>query len=141
MQPPWTEVLGHVNVSTYKSWDDLGRWYWGPVKDQLVADDEVRRRAEALTQGLKDDRAKARAIYDYVVQKTRYVALEFGIHGFKPYRALRFSPAASAIAKTRRPSSSRCSVRSASRRRRSSSAPRTRETSRRRQQAWLHSIT
>jgi len=46
----------------------------------------VRRRAEALTQGMKDDRAKARAIYDYVVQKTRYVALEFGIHGFKPYR-------------------------------------------------------
>jgi tetratricopeptide (TPR) repeat protein len=86
MQPPWTEILGHVNVSTYKSWDDLGRWYWGLVKDQLVADDEVRRRAEALTQGLKDDRSKARAIYDYVVQKTRYVALEFGIHGFKPYR-------------------------------------------------------
>ena len=46
----------------------------------------MRRRAEALTQGLKDDRAKVRAIYDYVVQKTRYVALEFGIHGFKPYR-------------------------------------------------------
>jgi tetratricopeptide (TPR) repeat protein len=86
LQPPWSEVLGHVNVSTYKSWDDLGKWYWGLVRDQLVADDEVRRRAEALTQGLKDDRAKARAIYDYVVQKTRYVALEFGIHGFKPYR-------------------------------------------------------
>ena len=86
LQPPWTEVLGHVNVSTYKSWDDMGKWYWGLVQDQLVADDEVRRRAESLTQGLKDDRAKARAIYDYVVQKTRYVALEFGIHGFKPYR-------------------------------------------------------
>ena len=27
-----------------------------------------------------------RAVYDFVVQKTRYVALEFGIHGFKPYR-------------------------------------------------------
>ena len=25
-----------------------------------------------------------RAVYDYVVQQTRYVALEFGIHGFKP---------------------------------------------------------
>jgi cellulose synthase operon protein C len=86
LQPPWTEVLGHVNVSTYRTWDDLGKWYWGLVRDQLVADDEVRRRAESLTLGLKDDRAKVRAIYDYVVQKTRYVALEFGIHGFKPYR-------------------------------------------------------
>jgi transglutaminase-like putative cysteine protease len=86
LQPPWTEVLGHVNVSTYKTWDEMGSWYWGLVKDQFVPDDEVRRRAEALTKGLKDEASKVRAIYDYVVQKTRYVALEFGIHGYKPYR-------------------------------------------------------
>ena len=35
-------MLGHVHVSTYKSWDDMGRWYWGLVKDQFIADDEVR---------------------------------------------------------------------------------------------------
>jgi transglutaminase-like putative cysteine protease len=86
MQPPWAEVLGHVNVSTYKTWEEMGRWYWGLVKDQFVPDDEVRRRAQALTKGLKDDAAKVRAVYDFVVQKTRYVALEFGIHGYKPYR-------------------------------------------------------
>jgi tetratricopeptide (TPR) repeat protein len=86
LQPPWTEVLGHVHVSTYKSWEEMDRWYWGLIKDQLVPDDEVRRLAESLTKGLKDDRAKVRAVYDYVVQKTRYVALEFGIHGFKPYQ-------------------------------------------------------
>ncbi len=86
LQPPWTEVLGHVHVSTYKSWDEMGRWYWGLVRDQFVPDDEVRRRAERLTAGLKDDAAKVRAIYDYVVENTRYVALEFGIHGYKPYR-------------------------------------------------------
>jgi len=86
LQPPWAEVLGYVHVSTYKSWADMDRWYWGLIKDQLVPDDEVRRRAEALTKGLKDDASKVRAIYDYVVEKTRYVALEFGIHGYKPYR-------------------------------------------------------
>src|SRR6202142_1523201 len=86
LQPPWDEVLGHVHVSTYKSWNEMGHWYWGLVKDQFVPDDEVRRRAEALTADLKDETAKVRAVYDYVVQKTRYVALEFGIHGYKPYR-------------------------------------------------------
>ncbi len=85
-QPPLSEVLGHVHVSTYRSWDDMGRWYWGLVKDQFTADDEVRRRVAEITKGLTDDRAKVRAVYDYVVQRTRYVALEFGIHGFKPYR-------------------------------------------------------
>jgi transglutaminase-like putative cysteine protease len=86
LQPPYPEILGHVHVSTYKTWEDVGRWYWGLVKDQFVADDEVKRRAAEVTKGLKTDKEKVRAIYDYVVQKTRYVALEFGIHGFKPYR-------------------------------------------------------
>jgi transglutaminase-like putative cysteine protease len=84
-QPPFTEFFGHVHVSTYKTWDDVGKWYWGLVKDQFNADDEVRRRVAEVTKGLTDERAKVRAVYDYVVQKTRYVALEFGIHGFKPY--------------------------------------------------------
>jgi tetratricopeptide (TPR) repeat protein len=84
--PPLAEALGHVHVSTYKSWDEMGRWYWGLVKDQFIADDEVRRRALEITKDLTDPRAKVKAVYDFVVQKTRYVALEFGIHGFKPYR-------------------------------------------------------
>ena len=86
LQPPYSEILGHVHVSTYKTWDDMGRWYWGLVKDQFVADDEVRRRVADVTRGLHTEQEKVRAVYDYVVQKTRYVALEFGIHGFKPYR-------------------------------------------------------
>lgn len=86
MMPPMTESLGHVHVSTYKSWDAMGQWYWGLVRDQFTADDEVRRRVAEITKGLTDEKAKVRAVYDFVVQKTRYVALEFGIHGFKPYR-------------------------------------------------------
>ena len=86
LQPPFGEILGHVHVSTYRSWDDMGRWYWGLVRDQFVADDEVRRRVAEVTKGLKTDPEKVKAVYDYVVTKTRYVALEFGIHGFKPYR-------------------------------------------------------
>lgn len=86
MMPPLAETLAHVHVSTYKSWDDMGRWYWGLVKDQFTADDEVRRRALEITKGATTEAEKVRAVYDFVVQKTRYVALEFGIHGFKPYR-------------------------------------------------------
>lgn len=85
--PPWTEVLGHVHVSTYRSWDDVGRWYWGIAKDQLIADAELEQKARELTQGLTTDADKVRAIYDFVVQRTRYVALEFGIYGYKPRRA------------------------------------------------------
>ena len=30
--------------------------------------------------------AIVKAVYDFVVSQTRYVGLEFGIHGYKPYR-------------------------------------------------------
>jgi len=82
--PPLGEVMGHVHVSTYKTWDDLAAWYAGLSKDQLIPDEEVRRRVAALTKGLSDPVAKMRAIYGEVVQRTRYVALEFGIYGYKP---------------------------------------------------------
>jgi hypothetical protein len=82
--PPLGEVLAHVHVSTYKTWDQVASFYAGLAADQLVPDEEVRTRVAALTKGLTDPAAKVRAIYDEVVQRTRYVALEFGIYGYKP---------------------------------------------------------
>ena len=35
---------------------------------------------------LDEKRAIVRGVYDFVVSQTRYVGLEFGIHGYKPYR-------------------------------------------------------
>jgi transglutaminase-like putative cysteine protease len=83
--PPWSEALGHVHVSTFASWEEVGAFYWGLVREQFDVDDEVRRKVKAITKGLTDDRAKVRAIYKYATQ-TRYVALEFGIEGIKPRR-------------------------------------------------------
>ncbi len=88
MQPAYSELVAQVVVSTYKSWDDMDRWYWGLIRDQFVPDDALRERVRALTHGLVTEDQKVRAIYDYVVQKTRYVALEFGIFGIKPYRTV-----------------------------------------------------
>jgi transglutaminase-like putative cysteine protease len=84
--PPWSEVLAHVHVSTFKTWDEVGVFYWGLAKDQLDVDDEVRKKVRELTKGLKDDAAKVKAIYRYATE-LRYVALEFGIEGIRPRRA------------------------------------------------------
>jgi cellulose synthase operon protein C len=84
--PPLAEVAPHLSVTTFGSWDEVGKWFWGLAKDQLDADDEVRRLAKELTKDATSERDKVKAIYGYVVQKTRYVALEFGIEGFKPRR-------------------------------------------------------
>ena len=45
----------------------MGAWYWGLVKDQFTADDEVRKRVAEITKGKTTDRDKVTAVYDYVV--------------------------------------------------------------------------
>jgi tetratricopeptide (TPR) repeat protein len=87
--PGWTEISKYLHASTYKSWDDVGRWYWDLVREQLVVDDDIR---AGVTEALAKlpagagEREKVYAIYEHVVRNTRYVGLEFGIHGYKPYR-------------------------------------------------------
>lgn len=87
--PGWVEVADFLHASTYETWNDVGDWYWDLVREQLVVDDAIRDAVAEALAGLPEDatdRQKVDAIYTYVVRNTRYVGLEFGIHGFKPYR-------------------------------------------------------
>jgi tetratricopeptide (TPR) repeat protein len=84
--PGLAEVAPYLHVSTYASWADVGSWYWRLVEQQLAPDDELRRAARgAVTPGMTDAE-RVRAIHNLVVTGTRYVGLEFGIHGFQPYK-------------------------------------------------------
>ncbi len=93
--PGWTEVARFLHVSTYETWEEVNRFYWRLVRDQLRPDGELRATAGRLAaaagqplpaQGREARAALVRAAYDFVVTQTRYVGLEFGIHGYKPYR-------------------------------------------------------
>ncbi|HYI01784.1 DUF3857 domain-containing protein, partial [Hyalangium sp.] len=86
--PGWAEVAPPLHISTYKSWEQVSRYWWGLVRDQLTPNDELRQTVERVLTGVdrKNDMAVIQAVYNFVVTNTRYVALEFGIHGYKPYR-------------------------------------------------------
>ena len=87
--PGWTEVADYLHVSTYADWDAVGRWYWDLVEGQLIVDDAIKAGvASALADLPKDasERDKVAALYRHVIEETRYVGLEFGFHGYKPYR-------------------------------------------------------
>jgi tetratricopeptide (TPR) repeat protein/transglutaminase-like putative cysteine protease len=103
--PGWSEVFRYLHVSTFASWDEVNAFYWGLVKEQLRPGEELKALArrlagealrsrglpaalppgggEALEPGAR--RAVVAALHAFVVMQTRYVALEFGIHGYKPY--------------------------------------------------------
>ena len=86
--PGWANVAAYLHVSTFKEWDDVAKFWWGLVREQLHVTPEVAAAAEEAVKGIpaSDVRGRVRAVYDYVVTKTHYVGLEFGIHGFKPYK-------------------------------------------------------
>ena len=96
--PGWSEVAPYVHVSTYESWADVGRFYWRLVREQLALTPEVRERAVHIAAEVRaerrarrqpeagDELALVQAVHRFVVTNTRYVGLEFGIHGYKPYR-------------------------------------------------------
>lgn len=84
--PPWMELADFISVSTYGTWDALGAWYERMVAPQLVLDDDLQKVARDAKAAAKGDEATlVRLIYEYVVTSTRYVGIELGIHGWKPY--------------------------------------------------------
>ncbi|MCL2178736.1 MAG: DUF3857 domain-containing protein [Proteobacteria bacterium] len=89
--PGLAEVATPLHVSTYAKWEDVGDYWWGLIEEQLAPNEEIRKTVVELLKGVdvRERRKVVEAIYGFVVSKTRYVALEFGIYGFKPYRVSR----------------------------------------------------
>ena len=85
--PGFAEIAPYLHVSTYRTWQDVGRWYWNLVADQMQDDGTLAKAATQATAGLTTTLDKVKAIHRLVVESTRYVGLEFGIHGYKPYKS------------------------------------------------------
>ena len=76
-----------VQLTTFKSWDELGAWYAGLERDRRMPDASVKAEAATLVKGKKDDIAKVKALYDYVSRNIRYVSLSFGLGRIQPHAA------------------------------------------------------
>ncbi|MFZ0980451.1 MAG: DUF3857 domain-containing protein [Candidatus Acidiferrales bacterium] len=76
-----------VQVSSFKSWDEVADWYWNLQKDRLEPSLAVRAKAADLTKGMTDDSAKLHAIYDFVSTHYRYIGIAFGIGRYQPHSA------------------------------------------------------
>ncbi|MCZ7647819.1 MAG: DUF3857 domain-containing protein [Planctomycetota bacterium] len=85
--PPLPDELTFVQTTTMRTWQEVGAWYWNLAKDQVVADDAMRATVKELTDGKASDTEKLRAIHDWVIEKIRYLGIEFGRNGYKPHRA------------------------------------------------------
>jgi len=88
----WEQVRGRspqpsVLVSSFQSWDELGRWYGGLQSERIKPTAEIQSKAAELTKGATDEDAKLRAIYKYVSTGFRYIGVAFGVGRYQPHSA------------------------------------------------------
>jgi len=75
-------------TGSFHNWNDLGKW----VYDKLLAGRQTVSPGTAdyikqLTAGINDPKLKAKKIYEYMQDRTRYVSIQVGIGGFQPFPA------------------------------------------------------
>ncbi len=76
-----------VQLTTFESWEQVGRWYASLEKDRRAPTPEVRAKARDLTKGLNGDLAKTEGLYDFVAKNFRYVSLSLGVGRYQPHAA------------------------------------------------------
>ncbi|MGH9407635.1 MAG: DUF3857 domain-containing protein, partial [Terriglobia bacterium] len=74
-------------ASTLSSWKQVADWYTNLQSDGTRITPEIQALAAKLTAGQTTPEQKVDAIYGYVSEKIRYVALEFGIGGYQAHAA------------------------------------------------------
>ena len=76
-----------VEISTFQSWDEVGRWYNSLQLDRVKPSDEIRAKAAELTRNATTEDAKLHVIYDYVATQVHYIGVAFGIGRYQPHSA------------------------------------------------------
>jgi len=76
-----------VLISSFRSWEELGRWYDRLQREKIQPSAEIKAKADELTKGLTDDDSKIRAVYNYVSLRYRYISIGFGVGRYQPHAA------------------------------------------------------
>ncbi|MGK0388300.1 MAG: hypothetical protein ACI94Y_001028, partial [Maribacter sp.] len=68
-----------------KSWNDFGQWYKTILNDTESLPDAAKDEIRALVKGDMSDIEKIQTIYQYLQDNSRYVSIQLGIGGYKPF--------------------------------------------------------
>ncbi len=76
-----------LQLTTFQSWEEVGRWYAPLERQRAVPTASIRARAEELVRGRATDAERVEALYDFVAKNFRYVSLSFGVSRYEPHAA------------------------------------------------------
>ncbi|MES1216476.1 MAG: DUF3857 domain-containing protein [Bacteroidota bacterium] len=81
----------HFKLDDYEgdmtSWESFGKWYANLKQGADILPDDRKKFYADLVRSAKDDREKIRIIYNYLQNNFRYVSIQLGIGGFRPFSA------------------------------------------------------
>ncbi len=72
----------------FSNWNELGKWTYDQLlngRDALPP--ETVDRVKALVKDISDPKQKAKVIYEFMQQRTRYISVQVGIGGYQPFTA------------------------------------------------------
>lgn len=92
IEQAWQQARGRlpqpdVLMSSFTSWEEVGRWYGGLQEDRVKPTPEITAKAADLTRNSPNDDAKLRALYAYVSTQFHYIGIAFGIGRYQPHGA------------------------------------------------------
>ena len=97
--PNLSEFTPNVFVGLYKfslegingeatNWEEFGKWQYDFLKaGNDKVDESIALEVNRLVEGITDPVEKAKKIYDYVQNRTRYISVQVGIGGWMPAKA------------------------------------------------------
>lgn len=71
----------------FDTWSNFGKWNYNLYEEKNAFSQQRSKEIKSLVDGLTDVKSKVRVLYDYLQKNMRYVSIQFGIGGFKPFNA------------------------------------------------------
>lgn len=75
-------------AGSFTNWKEFGDWYFfNLLKGRDTLSSKTYHKIKELTKDISSPKEKAKVVYEYVQNKTRYVSIQVGIGGFQPMTA------------------------------------------------------
>lgn len=70
------------------SWAEFGKWISDLNADRDKVTDETVQKIKTMVKDISDPKEKAKIIYAWMQENTRYISIQYGIGGWQPYNAI-----------------------------------------------------
>ncbi len=99
MIPDFSKVSSNLSVrlpkyqiegfdATIGDWKEMGIWMNRLLEGRQTLDQATKNKVLSLVKGVDDDLEKAKIVFQFVQDNTRYVSVQIGIGGFQPISAI-----------------------------------------------------